>query len=80
MCAEQVEILEREQEAHLIKCRARTQAPDVQSETVFLFVRPHLTVSTDVGSRIIIQSPWRVMHLPDCGIPLVFVHAASDCV
>ena len=73
-----MEILESEQEAHLIKCRGRTEARNAPNEVVFLFVRSHLPVSTEVGSRMTIHSPWRLMHLPDCSIPLIFVYSASD--
>lgn len=74
----QVEVLEREQEGHLIKCRCRTSAGQVEGDTVFLFVRSHLPVSTEVGCHITIHSPWRHMQLPGCSIPLIFVYAASD--
>ena len=74
----QVQILESEQAAHLIRCRGRTQAPDAANEMVFLFVRSHLEVSTEVGSCMTIHNPWRLMRLPGCSIPLIFVYAASD--
>ena len=71
-------MLEREPEAHLIKCRCRTNAEQIEGGFAFLFLRADIPVNTEIGCHLTIHSPWRHMQLPDCSIPLIFAYAASD--
>ncbi|BDA42457.1 hypothetical protein COCOBI_03-3470 [Coccomyxa sp. Obi] len=72
----QVEILEIEREDNIIKCRCKKlgEEPGI----VFAYIKSSMSVSTDVGCRMTICSPWKMMQLQSCTVPLYFVYHATN--
>ncbi len=74
----QVEILEKEQEDNMIKCRCKKLGEEAGDRFLFAFIKSSVSVNTDVGCRMTICSPWKLMQLRNTSAPLVFVYQARN--
>ncbi|CAL8467873.1 g7411 [Coccomyxa elongata] len=72
----QVEILEMEREDNIIKCRCKRLGEE--PGTIFAYIKSSMLVNTDVGCRMTICSPWKMMQLQSCTVPLYFVYHATN--
>lgn len=74
----QVQVLEREQEETIIKCRCKNLGDAGGNSTVFAFIRSSVLVDSDVGCQLIICHPWKTMQLSKYSAPLLFVYHAHN--
>ena len=74
----QVEVLEKEVEGDIVKCRCKHLTDQPQDGAMFAFIKASLPLSTDVGSCITVCSPWKVMKLSTSSASVLFVFSAHN--
>ena len=74
----QVEILEKEQEDNIIKCRCKKLGGEAADSFLFAFMKSSMSINTDAGCRMTVCSPWKSMQLQSTSAPLIFVYHARN--